>query len=58
MQELKRRHGNDTEVVTARRRQILDCAAELFARQGVAATTVRQIGEAVGMLSGSLYRYY
>jgi AcrR family transcriptional regulator len=41
-----------------RRGQILDCAGELFATKGVAATTVREIGNAVGLLSGSLYHYF
>ena len=36
----------------------LDAAATLFRRQGFAATTVRQIAKAAGMLPGSLhYRY-
>lgn len=33
-------------------------AAELFARQGVAATSVREIAEVVGILSGSLYHHF
>lgn len=33
-------------------------AAELFAVKGVANTTVRDIGNAVGILSGSLYYYF
>ncbi len=41
-----------------RRAAILQAAADLFARQGVTATTVRQIAEHVGMLSGSLYHYF
>jgi AcrR family transcriptional regulator len=41
-----------------RRDVILERAADLFARQGVAATTVREIAEAVGMLSGSLYHHF
>lgn len=41
-----------------RRAEILELAAELFARQGVDRTTVREIGNAVGMLSGSLYHYF
>jgi AcrR family transcriptional regulator len=43
---------------TTRRDEIVAGAAELFARNGIAATTVRDIGEAVGMLSGSLYHYF
>jgi len=41
-----------------RREVILDRAADLFARQGVAATTVREIADAVGILSGSLYHHF
>ncbi len=38
--------------------QILAVAAELFARNGVAATTVREIADEVGILSGSLYHHF
>jgi TetR/AcrR family transcriptional regulator, cholesterol catabolism regulator len=38
--------------------QILAVAAELFARKGVAATTVREIADEVGILSGSLYHHF
>lgn len=38
--------------------QILREAARLFAAKGYAATTVREIGDAVGMQSGSLYKYF
>jgi AcrR family transcriptional regulator len=41
-----------------RRDIILERAADLFARQGVAATTVREIADAVGILSGSLYHHF
>ncbi|MFD4182171.1 TetR/AcrR family transcriptional regulator [Rhodococcus sp. NPDC058514] len=41
-----------------RKRQILDCAAEVFAAKGVASTTVRQIADAVGVYSGTLYHYF
>jgi AcrR family transcriptional regulator len=43
---------------TDRREVILERAADLFARQGVAGTTVREIAEAVGILSGSLYHHF
>jgi AcrR family transcriptional regulator len=43
---------------TVRRRAILDTAAALFARKGVAATTVREIADEVGILSGSLYHHF
>ncbi|HKT05811.1 MAG TPA: TetR/AcrR family transcriptional regulator [Rugosimonospora sp.] len=41
-----------------RRERILASAAELFALKGVAATTVRQIADKVGILSGSLYHHF
>jgi AcrR family transcriptional regulator len=37
---------------------ILRSSAELFAKQGVASTTVRQIASAVGVLSGSLFHHF
>jgi AcrR family transcriptional regulator len=43
---------------TGRRSDILAKAAQLFAERGVAATTVREIADAVGMLSGSLYHHF
>ena len=41
-----------------RRRQIAQAAGELFAERGVQATTVRDIGDRVGVLSGSLYHHF
>lgn len=41
-----------------RREKILASAAALFARKGVAATTVREIADEVGILSGSLYHHF
>ena len=41
-----------------RRGEIAKCAGALFAEQGVRATTVRDIAEGVGMLSGSLYHHF
>lgn len=52
------RQGDGARPSRARRAAILACSAELFARRGVAATTVRDIGEAAGVLSGSLYHYF
>lgn len=37
---------------------ILESASELFARKGIRATTVREIAEQVGLLSGSLYHHF
>jgi len=41
-----------------RRDEILARAAALFARKGVASTTVREIADEVGILSGSLYHHF
>jgi AcrR family transcriptional regulator len=41
-----------------RRAAILSVAAELFARKGVATTTVREIADEAGILSGSLYHHF
>ena len=41
----------------ARRDQILEVAARLFGRRGYHATSMRDIGEAAGMLAGSLYAH-
>ena len=44
--------------VQDRRELILSVAAEMFARKGLRATTVRAIADAVGVFSGSLYHYF
>ncbi len=41
-----------------RRDHLVKLAAELFARKGFQATTVRQIAEEAGILSGSLYHHF
>jgi AcrR family transcriptional regulator len=41
-----------------RRELIVERAAELLARKGIAGTTVREIGDAAGILSGSLYHHF
>jgi len=41
-----------------RRDALVRIAAELFADQGYRATTVRHIGDAAGVLSGSLYHHF
>src|SRR3954451_13883473 len=41
-----------------RRAQILRVSAELFAELGYASTTVRNIAERTGLLSGSLYHHF
>ncbi|SHN43700.1 TetR/AcrR family transcriptional regulator [Cryptosporangium aurantiacum] len=41
-----------------RRSELLAIAAELFATKGYTQTTVRDIGDAAGILSGSLYHHF
>ncbi len=42
---------------SSRRRQILEIAAQLFARKGYRGTSMRDIGEQAGVLGGSLYHH-
>src|SRR5690349_2922326 len=49
----KRKRPGDTA-----RDEVLDAAAELFTTLGVAATSTRQIAEAVGMRQASLYHHF
>jgi AcrR family transcriptional regulator len=48
----------EPEVTQDRRRRIVEVAAEFFAQTSIGTTTVREIGEAAGILSGSLYHYF
>lgn len=50
--------GLRTEPSSERREQILSIAARLIARQGYSATTVRDIADEAGILSGSLYHHF
>lgn len=43
---------------SARRNELLAIAAGLFAERGLRATTVRDIADAAGILSGSLYHHF
>lgn len=45
------------EEASARRREILEIAARLFARKGYRGTSMRDIGEQAGVLGGSLYHH-
>ncbi|MFE5700077.1 TetR/AcrR family transcriptional regulator [Rhodococcus sp. ACS1] len=49
---------DDTTGKTGRRAELLDIAATLFAERGLRATTVRDIADAAGILSGSLYHHF
>jgi AcrR family transcriptional regulator len=46
------------EKTSARREEILQVAARLFAAKGFEETTIREIGDAAGILSGSLYHHF
>ena len=46
------------ESISARRDEIVAIAAEIFAVKGYATTTVREIADAAGILSGSLYHHF
>ena len=43
---------------STRRQQILESAVRLFAQQGVARTTTRQIAQDVGVAEGLIFRYF
>jgi TetR/AcrR family transcriptional regulator, cholesterol catabolism regulator len=43
---------------SVRRREILETATAVFADKGIIATTVRDISERAGILSGSLYHHF
>src|ERR671930_412692 len=47
-----------TTTTNDRRAELLDIAARLFAERGLRATTVRDIADAAGILSGSLYHHF
>ena len=43
---------------SGRRADVVQLAGELFAEKGYRATTVREIADAAGILSGSLYPHF
>src|ERR1700726_2703490 len=47
-----------TGQANSRRNELLELAATLFAERGLRATTVRDIADAAGILSGSLYHHF
>jgi AcrR family transcriptional regulator len=47
-----------TESPVSRRDELLDLAATMFAERGLRATTVRDIADSAGILSGSLYHHF
>ncbi|PZG17948.1 TetR/AcrR family transcriptional regulator [Nonomuraea aridisoli] len=54
----KRQRTTPTGAASERRDHLVKLAAELFARKGFQATTVRQIADEAGILSGSLYHHF
>src|ERR1700709_786186 len=48
----------ESTTTTTRRDELLDIAAKLFAERGFKNTTVRDIADAAGILSGSLYHHF
>ncbi|HYZ54158.1 MAG TPA: TetR/AcrR family transcriptional regulator [Streptosporangiaceae bacterium] len=55
----RRRDPEGTAAARAERRaELLATAAEMFASRGYAATTVREVADAAGMLGGSLYYHF
>ncbi len=50
--------STEPEATPDRRQLIVQMAAELFAQSSIAETTVREIADAAGILSGSLYHYF
>ncbi|MCQ9154231.1 TetR/AcrR family transcriptional regulator [Acidomonas methanolica] len=49
------RSASENTTQAARRQEILEVAAQLFATRGYKATSIRQIAEELGMMAGSLY---
>ena len=50
--------GTNLELVTPRRRQILDIAAELFAARGFHGVSVAELGSACGISGPALYKHF
>jgi AcrR family transcriptional regulator len=48
----------NTPAPASRRDELLDLAATMFAQRGLRATTVRDIADSAGILSGSLYHHF
>ena len=47
-----------TPAPVSRRDELLELAATMFAERGLRATTVRDIADSAGILSGSLYHHF
>lgn len=46
------------QVVTARRKQILEAAAKVFAEKGFHATTIRDVAREAAIADGTIYNYF
>jgi AcrR family transcriptional regulator len=57
-QTMRSAKAKDLSAASDRRAQIVTIAAEIFATKGYANSTVRDIGDAAGILSGSLYHHF
>jgi AcrR family transcriptional regulator len=53
-----RRAAGSTQQANTRRDELLALAATMFAERGLRATTVRDIADSAGILSGSLYHHF
>jgi AcrR family transcriptional regulator len=51
-------NGGDGSMRSGRRARLVMLAGDLFAEKGYRATTVREIADAAGILSGSLYHHF
>jgi AcrR family transcriptional regulator len=54
----RRRTRGSSVLASERREHLVRLAAELFAKKGYQATTVRNIADEAGILSGSLYHHF
>ncbi|WP_188194475.1 TetR/AcrR family transcriptional regulator [Nonomuraea sp. SYSU D8015] len=54
----KRQRATSSGSASERRDHLVKLAAEIFARKGFQATTVREIANEAGILSGSLYHHF
>jgi TetR/AcrR family transcriptional regulator, cholesterol catabolism regulator len=54
----RRRGKGSSALASERREHLVKLAAELFAQKGFQATTVREIADEAGILSGSLYHHF
>ena len=54
----RRRGKGASPLASERREHLVKLAAELFAQKGFQATTVREIADEAGILSGSLYHHF